>query len=193
MPDYRVGWYIDVDANNPREAAKQAQDAQRRPGTIATVFEVFPSGETSGVEIDLSEPEGKRVPDFSMDVTGEYLGNAYPQAAEYRVTLTILGTGTDFGLVVENSSGGVVNSVTLSEEDADGIEKVATTMHGLEVYEDDWQIPSGIDRAVSWDLSDAENYIRLDEGQISEINNWLRYAVGDKTWNWDEQGEVYEA
>lgn len=122
------------------------------------------------------------LPDFSLDVTGEYQGNAYPEPAEYRISISILGTGVDYGLVVENSSGGVVNSIILTEEDADGIEKVATTMHGLEVYEDDWKIPAGIDRTVYWDLGDTENFVRLDESGIAQVNAWLRYALGFEEW-----------
>lgn len=40
MPDYRVAWFIDVDASTPRDAAERARAAQTRPGTTAVVFEV---------------------------------------------------------------------------------------------------------------------------------------------------------
>lgn len=40
MKSYRVKWEIDVDAETPEDAARQALAAQRRPGTTATVFDV---------------------------------------------------------------------------------------------------------------------------------------------------------
>lgn len=37
---YRAVWEIDIDARNPKEAAKKAREAQE-PGTLATVFDVY--------------------------------------------------------------------------------------------------------------------------------------------------------
>jgi hypothetical protein len=60
--EYRVTWVIDVHADNPRDAAEQARAAQVRPGTTATVFQVFQEwGRHSQqpprlVEIDLLDP-----------------------------------------------------------------------------------------------------------------------------------------
>ena len=40
-----VHWELDVEATNPREAARHALDVQRNPESIATVFDVrYPSG-----------------------------------------------------------------------------------------------------------------------------------------------------
>lgn len=52
---YLVTWEIDIfDADSPREAAQQAFDAVRRPGTLATVFKVV-EHDTGGeaISIDL--------------------------------------------------------------------------------------------------------------------------------------------
>ena len=40
MQEYRVTWKIEVDANNPEDAAKQALAIQRDPESTAVVFEV---------------------------------------------------------------------------------------------------------------------------------------------------------
>jgi len=128
------------------------------------------------------------LPDLQMDVTGEYCGNAYPESAEYRIRITQINDGTEFVLSVENSSGGEINVIPLKEADADGILKVAETSHSLSGYDGDWKIPVGIERSVHWDLSDAENYVRLNESDIDEIAQWLRYALalddydGGETW-----------
>lgn len=41
MKSYRVNWDIDVDAKNPKDAAKQALAIQRDPQSTATSFEVY--------------------------------------------------------------------------------------------------------------------------------------------------------
>ena len=40
MTDYRVTWEIDVDAENPWEAAKKAREMQQDPESTALVFDV---------------------------------------------------------------------------------------------------------------------------------------------------------
>lgn len=129
------------------------------------------------------------LPDFQKDVTGEYSGNAYPETHEYRIRMVQINDGTEFVLTVETSSGDEINVVPLTEEDADGIFKVAETSHSLDVYEDDWKIPEGIERSVHWDLSDAENFIRLDADGIDEVASWLEYALGLKVWDGGEEWE----
>jgi hypothetical protein len=42
--DYLVEWDIDIDADNPRDAAMLALAAQRNPESIATVFKVTHKG-----------------------------------------------------------------------------------------------------------------------------------------------------
>ncbi len=49
---YRVRWEIDLPADNPLEAARKAQQAMRRPGTTATVFDVTDrDGKTTRVDL----------------------------------------------------------------------------------------------------------------------------------------------
>lgn len=67
MPDYRVRWEIDIDADSPREAAEKAREIQLDPESTAIVFEVSERYVTTtpGVpcfilyrgEIDLGENE----------------------------------------------------------------------------------------------------------------------------------------
>jgi hypothetical protein len=42
MTEYRVRWEIGMDADTPRQAAEQALEIHRDPGSIALVFEVRP-------------------------------------------------------------------------------------------------------------------------------------------------------
>lgn len=130
-----------------------------------------------------------KVPDLSMDVRGEYSGNAYPEQKEYRISMTVLDSG-DFRLVVEDAAGGIVGSMTMDDEVAEGIDRMATTDHGLGAYEDDWKLPAGMDRALEWTLqTDMEHEVRLDQTGIDEIAAWLRYATGEMDWDGGEDWE----
>jgi hypothetical protein len=50
--EYRVMWLIDVEAETPVEAALIAQEIQRDPESIATVFTVV-DRENNGARVDL--------------------------------------------------------------------------------------------------------------------------------------------
>jgi hypothetical protein len=52
--DYFVSWEIEVKAENPVEAAKQARAAQTRPGTRSTVFQVYSEDAEDAVRVDLT-------------------------------------------------------------------------------------------------------------------------------------------
>lgn len=52
--DYFVSWEIEVKAENPVEAAKQARAAQTRPGTRSTVFLVYNGDADDAVRVDLT-------------------------------------------------------------------------------------------------------------------------------------------
>jgi hypothetical protein len=194
-----VAWAIDVSADSPREAAQQARDAQTREGTTATVFEVAQQigerfGEPVTVDLDEEQPDERLVPDFQMDVAGEYGGNAYPESHGLRIGITVLGTGEDFGLTVETEGGDVVGSMTISLDEADGIIRMGTTDHSLSGYEDDWKIPGGMERTIEWVLPTDMNYtVILNANQIDEVAEWFSYATGEKTWDWAEQGEEWGA
>ena len=137
------------------------------------------------------EHEGKAVPDFKSHGTGEYYGNAYPEQFEYTLRCSE-NADEQFVLVAEDNSGGEIVSVTFTDEDADGIQRMATTDHGLGAYEDDWQIPPGMNRVLTWDISDNPEYgLVLNESQITELGHWLTYALGETKWDWDTQGEEW--
>lgn len=58
MPRYSVTWEIDVDADDPVAAAREAFGHMQRPGTTATTFDLVEQGEeeAAGVfRIDLAE------------------------------------------------------------------------------------------------------------------------------------------
>ena len=44
MREYRVRWEIDIEADTPEEAAALALAIQRKPDSIATVFDVWEHG-----------------------------------------------------------------------------------------------------------------------------------------------------
>lgn len=56
MNEYRVEWCIEVDAENPREAAQRALEIQRDPDSMAVVFDVLDE-EGDLHHVDLQEDE----------------------------------------------------------------------------------------------------------------------------------------
>jgi hypothetical protein len=52
---YHVVWEIDIYAQSPREAAKEAQAIQQDKDTMATVFDVTEEDSGKAVRIDLAE------------------------------------------------------------------------------------------------------------------------------------------
>lgn len=57
MPEYRVVWSIDLEADNPAGAALLALSIQRDPDSIATFFEVTDNREGDMVGVDFGRPE----------------------------------------------------------------------------------------------------------------------------------------
>ncbi len=52
--EYRIAWYIDIEAGTPLLAAKQALAIQRDVESTATVFEVTkPNGKTVSIDLGL--------------------------------------------------------------------------------------------------------------------------------------------
>ena len=124
------------------------------------------------------------LPPFQMGVTGEYSGNSYPEQREYRVTMTQDPTD-GIQLNVEDTGGfPVAEPLHITPELIDGITWMALTNHSLDGYEDDWTLPAGMDRVMTWDLqTHADVYISLSEPEIGEIAEWLRYASGEDEYN----------
>ena len=56
MTEYLVTWRIELSANSPEDAARQAREIQLDPDSIAAVFEVEGPDEDS-VIIDLEEAQ----------------------------------------------------------------------------------------------------------------------------------------
>ncbi len=52
---YLVTWVIDIYAESPEEAARQALAIQRKPDSIATVFDVSDDDGENTVRVDLGE------------------------------------------------------------------------------------------------------------------------------------------
>lgn len=53
MKQYTVTWEIDIDANTPEEAAREALKIQRDTGSEATVFEVTDTSSEQTKTVDL--------------------------------------------------------------------------------------------------------------------------------------------
>jgi hypothetical protein len=131
------------------------------------------------------------LPAMVKDVSGQYYGGAFWDSADYRVKIVTLdGSGEKFQMTVESASGGEVGTYEFGPAEAEGIARMASTDHGLGAYEDDWTIPSGMGRTLSWSLPTVmDHLVVLEQDVIDEIADWLEYATGEKTW---DGGEVWE-
>ncbi len=71
MAEYKVTWVIDLDADDPWQAAERALEIHRNPASIATVFTCQTDG-LEPVEIDLTEGtvDGASV-HYGDDCTGD--------------------------------------------------------------------------------------------------------------------------
>lgn len=63
MQNYLVEWQINIDAETPEDAARQAFAIMQRSGTSATVFDIYPEDTKTGVPV--------RVDLTQMDQEGE--------------------------------------------------------------------------------------------------------------------------
>jgi hypothetical protein len=85
MPIYLVEWAIDIEADNPREAAKVARQYQVKPDTSALVFTVKEhdsDGIPAVIDLLLDDPNLEREPDPGSDNPDcvhewAYTGTAY--------------------------------------------------------------------------------------------------------------------
>jgi hypothetical protein len=66
MTAYSVNWKIDIEAESPVEAAKQALEIQRDPATLATVFEIYDE-DGNHTSVDLLEIRENRTGRFAGD------------------------------------------------------------------------------------------------------------------------------
>jgi hypothetical protein len=131
------------------------------------------------------------LPAFQKDVAGQYYGGAFWDSDDFRVKIVTLdGTGETFRMSIETSDGTEVGEYEFDMYAAEGIARMASTDHGLGAYEDDWTIPPGMRRMLTWTLPTSEGYlVVVDEDVIEEINAWLEYATGEKTWDGREDWE----
>lgn len=66
---YRVRWEIDLEADTPEEAARQALDIHRDPESMATLFDVRPAHYRRGGRRIDAAPAEEQEPDPTREVT----------------------------------------------------------------------------------------------------------------------------
>jgi hypothetical protein len=57
--EFRVIWEIEIEAENPKEAAQIAREVQLMPDMPATIFEVWDHARQKMSRLDLAEPIGR--------------------------------------------------------------------------------------------------------------------------------------
>ena len=130
------------------------------------------------------------LPDFQMDVRGEYQGNPFPEPAEYRVIMAQDPVDGIQFLVQDSGGFTVAQPLALDDGLIEGITWMANTNHDLGGYQDDWSLPAGMDRQLVWTLqTDLDHYVQLTEDQIDQVAAWLRFATGEDEWTGGEDWE----
>jgi hypothetical protein len=130
------------------------------------------------------------LPDLQMDVTGRYNGGAYWNAAEYRVLAREADDTGTYAVVVEDTSGSIVGEQVLSAEQSRDLIDVASRDHSLSGFDDDWDLPAGIERRIEWVLqTNMDHEIVLTSDQIDEVAMWLRFATGEEVWDGGDEWE----
>lgn len=85
MPQFKLEWTIDIDADTPREAAEKALEIQRRAGSSAVVFNVIDeNGEQGRVDLDEDDDDPihcSRCGNWCPD-SGESYGDLCPSCAD---------------------------------------------------------------------------------------------------------------
>ena len=124
------------------------------------------------------------LPDMQLDIVGAYAGGAYVMDADYRIRFSLdVPDDSAFRITVETEEGTLVGTDLFSEGVAEAVMDMAHHDHSLSGFQDDWDIPKGMDRHIEWTLqTDLPHHVRLDSGHIDEIAAWLEYAVGEKEW-----------
>lgn len=178
--------------------AEETESYAISPIAYPDMLVVVRTADASGVpytqgEADLALPARRMVPDFVLQLKGEYQGNAYPEQREYEVRLAHDPEDGVQMLVTDSGGAPVAKPLTITEELADGIISMGQTNHDLDGYQDDWTLPTGMGRSLTWTLqTDMDHYVVLNEDRIAEIADWLLFTNGEKTWDWATDGEVYE-
>lgn len=70
MPEYKVTWTIELDADNAEAAAREARDSMTRPGTIAHVFDVRRARRYFGAEAIAGLPPSEMIDLTEIDQGG---------------------------------------------------------------------------------------------------------------------------
>jgi hypothetical protein len=177
--------------------AEETEAYGMNPAAFPAMVVVVRTADASGVpytqgEADLALPAGRLVPDLTMEVVGEFGGDAYPRQYEYEVRLAHDPADGVQMLVTDSGGAPIAQPLVLDDATIDGIISMSSIDHDLSGYEDDWTLPVGMQRVLTWMLqTDMDHTVELDASQIDQIAEWLTYATGEKTWNWDEQGEEW--
>ena len=130
------------------------------------------------------------LPAFTKDVTGQYYGGAFWDSADYRVRIKEV--QHVYRLMVEDPAGTMLADVVLDQSMVEGILRMASTDHDLSGYEDDWVLPVGMRRTLSWDLPVGDDHsVVLNEADIDEVAAWFEYATGEETYDGDPENWEY--
>lgn len=117
MPDYRIRWDCDVEADNPLKAARYALDTLRDLGSTATVFDVIDPRDGTVSRVDLLEaPIAGVLPlplavshEHVWTVTGGWLGTeiaACPCGADRKIETSHSGPMFVRRVIVTEKDGG---------------------------------------------------------------------------------------
>lgn len=138
MTHYNVSWEMNIEADNPEAAAREALRIHRDPESIATVFEVWDeNGDHVKVDLEACQQPAPAIWFYlSFASTGAFLGAAFvqadgPRGALDRATLTGCNPGGEVMIIeLERLPPGHRADVLLSRADLEAVEGTDAIMQG---------------------------------------------------------------
>jgi hypothetical protein len=119
-------------------------------------------------------------PPMEIDLTGHYLGDAYPTEYEYRVHV-VAESEDQWRISTATADGALLDSMVLMADDAQQVRTAAATAMR-------WPIP-GLSATPSWQvaLDSTVHYVVLNSGHLDEIASWLEFWLGEAEWDGGEE------
>ena len=121
-------WNSDLPDGYRWANAEETEAYGINPAAFPSMMVVIRTTDASGKpytegEADLALPATRLVPDFALQLTGEYQGNAYPDQREYEVRLAHDPTDGVQMLVTDSGGAPVAEPLVITEEMVDGIDR----------------------------------------------------------------------
>ena len=130
------------------------------------------------------------VPQMRTEVTGRTFGGQYWQEAVHEVTLDVVDdeAGRSYVLNLLGALGHSVHRIEMSPTQAATLREVCARTSGRDLVPG---VP-GLANRAAWEIGDDSDYVSLRADDLAEISEWLADALGEKKWDYAQNGDEWE-